>query len=66
MSERERQISYDITYIWNLLHGTNEPFHRKENRGHGEQTVVAKGKGEVVGGIGNLGLTDANYCLWNG
>ena len=27
--------------------------------------VVAKGEGEGVGGIGNLGLIDANYCLWN-
>ena len=38
-SERERQILYDITsitYIWNLIHGTNEPFHRKENHGLGE------------------------------
>uniref|UniRef100_A0A8W4FHR6 DUF1725 domain-containing protein n=1 Tax=Sus scrofa TaxID=9823 RepID=A0A8W4FHR6_PIG len=32
--ERERQIPYDITYIWNL--GTSEPFHRKENHGLGE------------------------------
>ena len=37
-SERERQIPYDITYIWNLIYGTNEPFHRKENHGLGEQT----------------------------
>ena len=37
-SERERQIPYDITYIWNLIYGTNESFHRKENHGHGEQT----------------------------
>ena len=28
--------------------------------------VVAKGEGEGVGGTGNLGLIDANYCLWNG
>ena len=29
--------------------------------------VVAKqGEGEGVGGTGNLGLRDANYCLWNG
>ena len=28
-SERERQISYDITYIWNLIYSTNEPLHRK-------------------------------------
>ena len=23
-------------------------------------------RGEEVGGIGSLGLTDANYCTWNG
>jgi len=34
--EREKQIPYDITYIWNLIYGTNEPFHRKENYGLGE------------------------------
>ena len=28
--------------------------------------VVAKGKGEGVGGTGSLGFTDAEYCLWNG
>ena len=35
-SEREGQIPYDISYIWNLIYGTNEPFHRKENHGLGE------------------------------
>ena len=25
--------------------------------------VVAKGEGQGVGWIGNLGLTDADYCL---
>ena len=29
-SERERQILYDITYIWNLKYGTNEPIYRTE------------------------------------
>ena len=30
--------------------------------------IVAKGEGEGegVGWTGNLGLIDANYCLWNG
>ena len=28
--------------------------------------VVAKEEGEEVGWIGNLGLIDANYCIWNG
>ena len=35
-SERERQMPDDITYIWNLIYSTSEPFHRKENHGHGE------------------------------
>ena len=29
-SERERQIPYDITYMWNLKYGTNEPIHETE------------------------------------
>ena len=28
--------------------------------------VVAEAEGEGVGWIGNLGLIDADYCLWNG
>ena len=28
--------------------------------------VVAQGEVEELGGTGNLGLIDANYCLWNG
>ena len=28
--------------------------------------VVAKGEEEEGGWTGNLGLIDANYCLWNG
>ena len=28
--------------------------------------LVAKGEGEGVGWIGNLGLKDEVYCLWNG
>ena len=28
--------------------------------------VAAWGEREGVGGIGSLGLTDANYCSWNG
>ena len=35
-SEREKEIPYDTTYIWNLIYGTHEPFHRKENHGLGE------------------------------
>ena len=66
-SERQRQKPYDITYAWNLIYGINEPFHRKENHGLGEQTCgFLGGDGEGVGWIGSLGLTDANYCFWSG
>ena len=66
-SERERQIPYYITYIWNLIYGTKETFHRKENHGLGVQTCgCQRGGGEGVGWIGSLGLIDADYCLWKG
>ena len=29
-SERERQIPYDITYLWNLKYDTNEPIYERE------------------------------------
>ena len=56
-------ISYDITCIWNLICGTNEPFHRKETHGLGGWTYGCQGGGEGVGWIGSLGLIDINYCL---
>ena len=36
---------YHSTYTWNLKYGTNEPFHRKENHEHGEQTCGCQGGG---------------------
>ena len=29
-TERERQIPYDITYMWNLKYDTNEPIYETE------------------------------------
>ena len=42
-------MPYDITYIWNLIYGTDETFHRKENHGHGEQTCGCQGGKEGSG-----------------
>ena len=64
-SERERQMSYDITHIWYLIYSTSENFHRKENHGLGEQNCGCPRGGKEVEWIGTLGLTDANYCFWN-
>ena len=29
-SERERQMPYDATYVWNIKCGTNEPIYKTE------------------------------------
>ena len=56
-SERERKVPYDITYIWNLICGTNEPFHRKENHGHGEQTCGCLEEGGGSGTYWEFGVS---------
>ena len=50
-SERERQIPYDITYMWNLKYGTNEPIYETETDSTDiENTlVITKGEGERDG-----------------
>ena len=37
-SEGERQISYDITYMWNLKYDTNELIYKTETYRHRKQT----------------------------
>ena len=36
VSQKEKDKYHMISHIWNLIDGTNEPFHRKENHGLGE------------------------------
>ena len=43
----------------------NPSTEKKQTHGHGEQTCGCQ-EGERVGGIGSLGLVNANYCIWNG
>ena len=38
VSQRERQIPCDITYMWNLKYNTNEPMKQKQNHRYREQT----------------------------
>ena len=58
--ERERQISYDIIYMWNLKYDTNELnlnellYVRRR-----EQTCSCQGDW-LEGWIGSLGLVDAD------
>ena len=51
---------------WNLIYGTHEPFHRKETHGLGEQTCGCQGGEGGRGRDWDLGLVDANCCLWSG
>ena len=32
-----------ISHIWNLIYGTDEPFHRQENHGHGKHACGCHG-----------------------
>ena len=52
--------------MWNLIHGTTETFHKKKIMDLENRPVVAKGEEEGVEWTGNLGLIDANYCIWSG
>ena len=62
-SERERQIPYDITYMWNLKYGTNEPMYKTNITNIENRLVVAVGRGEEVGWTGSLGSVDANSYI---
>ena len=49
VSQKEKDKYHMISHIWNLTYSTNEPFHRKENHGHGEQTCGCQGGGGESG-----------------
>ena len=53
-------MTYDITHIWNLTYGTNEPIYRKETNSCTWRTdlQLPRGKGMEWDGVG---LVDANY-----
>ena len=42
-SDQERQVSCDITYMWNLKYDTNELIHETETDSHREQTCGCQG-----------------------
>ena len=47
-SDRERQISYDITYMWNLKYDTNELIYKTETDSQIQKSNMAT-KGEMWG-----------------
>ena len=64
-SEKERQVLYDIIYMWNLKYGTNKIIHETEtDHRHKEQIYGCQGGGwNGAGGTRSLGLVDANYYV---
>ena len=66
-SDRERQIPYDITYMWNLKIRHKWTILRNRSRlTDREQTCGCQGVGCGEGWIGSLGLAAANYIYRNG
>ena len=64
-SERERQISYNIAYTWNLKYGTNDPIYKTEtDHEHREQTCGYQGGGgKRVGWTESFEVVYANYYV---
>ena len=49
LSEVVRKRKTKTIYIWNLIYGTNEPFHQRETHGLGDQTCGCQGGGRGNG-----------------
>ena len=63
-SERERQIPYDITYMWNLKYGTNDlSIKQKQIMDMESRLVSTRGMGKRRGWPGSLELVDTNYNI---
>ena len=63
-SDRERHISYVITYTWNLKNDTNGLIYKTKID---SQTLkkVTTGEGRGKGWIKDFGLAYTHYCTWN-
>ena len=62
--QRERQIPYDITSMWNLKYDTNEPIYETETESRTEQTGgLPSGRGLGKGWNGRLGLAVVSFYI---
>ena len=66
--QRERQIPYDITYMWTLKYDTNEPIYETETESLTKRTDwgLPRGKGEGERWSGSLRLADVSFHIYNG
>ena len=54
-AERERQVPYDSTYMWNLKYDTNEHIYETDSETQRTDLRLPRGR---VGRIRNLGFAD--------
>ena len=60
--EKEKQMLYDIAYMWTLKCYTREPIYKTETDSDIYNRLVAA-TDQGKGGTGSLGLADANYNI---
>ena len=65
MSEKERQISYGIIYMWNLKYDTNDHIYKIETDSQTQKTDLCLLRGRTVGEecSVSLGIADAKYYI---
>ena len=61
LSKSERQIPYDILYMWNLKYDTNEPIYNTETDPQARSTDLWLPRGRELGWRGRLGLANVSY-----
>ena len=64
VSQKDKD-KYDITYIWNLIYSTNEPFRRKETHGLQKLTCGCKRRGRGSGVDWESGV-NRGKLIWSG
>ena len=62
LSKSERQIPYDILYMWNLKYDTNEPIYNAETDPQASTDLwLPRGRELGEGWRGRLGLANVSY-----
>ena len=64
VSSKEKEIPYDITYMWNLQYDTDELIYKAEIDSQTQRSdLLPRGGWEEEGWPESLGLVDANYYI---
>ena len=58
VSDRDRQMPYDITYMWNIKKIKQTSEYNKRNRYTDKENILLVTSGEREGGSGKIGVRD--------